>query len=228
MKQRFALMVLAGALCISPQAVFADCDLVLRLSGCVQDAGTRKPLIGARVFYEGTVVYTDDRGCFLFNESSIVADGDFFPSNYCVRVYKAGYELVQSCQRRESFEPFPPCIGSSVLNLSLQFGLIPVPELTTGVSDPEAARPQRFELFQNYPNPFNPDTEIGFTLAAPADVRLDVFDVLGRHVARLNDGPMSAGSHEVRWDATGAAAGMYFYRLRVDGEVQTRKMVLLK
>jgi hypothetical protein len=209
--------------------VFADCDLFVRLSGCVRDAGTGKPLIEARIFYGTTVVFTDDRGCFVISETSVVAEGDFFPTTLCVTVFKPGYELVRSCQRRESFEPFPPCPDPPALNLSLSYGVISVPELTTGVSDPEApALPQGFELYQNYPNPFNPVTEIGFMLAAPSAVRLDVFDVLGRHVVSLHRGRLPAGAHEVGWDARDVAAGVYFYRLRVDDQVQVRKMVLLK
>jgi hypothetical protein len=89
-------------------------------------------------------------------------------------------------------------------------------------------------LHQNRPNPFNPSTTISFTLPAECAVRLDVYDVSGRLVARLIDGArQSAGSHEVEWngrDASGraAASGIYVCRLTAGRETISRKMVLLR
>jgi hypothetical protein len=76
-------------------------------------------------------------------------------------------------------------------------------------------------LEANYPNPFNGQTVIPFALPTAADVRIDVFDLLGQRVRTLVDGSLSAGLHQVRWDGRGdggmsVAAGVYFYRLRAD------------
>ena len=108
--------------------------------------------------------------------------------------------------------------------------LLPVPCFATGVED---TPPARTTLGQNYPNPFNPTTTITFDLASPGYVRLDVFDVAGRHVATLVDGNKPAGPAEAAWngrDTTGrpASSGVYFYRLLAGGTSQTKKMVLLK
>lgn len=88
-------------------------------------------------------------------------------------------------------------------------------------------------LRQNHPNPFNPATIIAFDLARPGTADLSVFDSDGRLVRHLVRGRRSAGVHRVTWDGTddrGArvASGVYFYRLHADGEVVSRKMVLLK
>lgn len=88
--------------------------------------------------------------------------------------------------------------------------------------------PRVFRLEQNYPNPFNPSTVIGFQLAEAGVARLDVYDVLGRHVQTLTDGFKAAGSHEVRFDAGQLSAGVYMYVLRSGGIQQTRRMMLIK
>ena len=90
-----------------------------------------------------------------------------------------------------------------------------------------------FTLFQNVPNPFNPSTSIGFYLPERCRVRVDVYDVAGRHVSTLVDGVRPGGSHTVEWngvDKTGiqAASGVYFYRLVAGKTVQTKKMVMLR
>ena len=94
------------------------------------------------------------------------------------------------------------------------------------------ARPQGFALGQNYPNPFNPATIIPYQLPTATHVRLEVFNVLGQHLATLVNEEQPAGFHTVRWDATNAAgqavgAGVYFYRLRGQGVELTRRMVLI-
>jgi hypothetical protein len=88
--------------------------------------------------------------------------------------------------------------------------------------------PVRFELSQNFPNPFNPQTVISYSLDRTADVRLEVFDLLGRKVQTLVNKEMDAGNHDVVWKGSEQGAGIYFYRLSTDGQSETRKMVLLK
>ncbi len=91
--------------------------------------------------------------------------------------------------------------------------------------------PHTTKLFANYPNPFNPSTTIRFDLAAQADIRLSVYDVLGREVTRLADGPHAAGTYNVQFDGAGLASGVYYYVLRGQGTTNvtgTGKMLLLR
>ena len=93
--------------------------------------------------------------------------------------------------------------------------------------------PSVYALDQNYPNPFNPATVISFSLFKADDVRLVVYDILGRRVRTLADGAWDAGTHRVIWDGwdengNGVASGIYFYRLDTRDFTQTRKMLLLK
>ena len=90
-----------------------------------------------------------------------------------------------------------------------------------------SAETNRFAL-DNYPNPFNPSTTIGYTLAQAEQVRIGVYDVLGREVKRLVNGEQSAGRHEVVFEAGTLPSGTYFYRIETPSGVQTRKLVLLK
>jgi hypothetical protein len=88
-------------------------------------------------------------------------------------------------------------------------------------------------MAQNQPNPFNPATTIRFELGYAGTVELAVYDAAGAHVKTLVLGPREAGKHDVRWDGTNTrgarvASGVYFYRLRANGEDLTRKMMLLK
>jgi hypothetical protein len=99
----------------------------------------------------------------------------------------------------------------------------PAPRLDT-----IAVLPADYILQQNYPNPFNPSTNIRFTLFEPARAAVTVYDLLGRQIASLADGEFPAGTHEFRFDASGLAPGVYYYRLRAGSYVQTRSMILLK
>jgi len=101
----------------------------------------------------------------------------------------------------------------------------------TGV--PENKPPAHVTLEQNTPNPFNPATTIAFSLPAPMEVDLTIFDVSGRRVIALVHRAMPAGRTRIQWngrDINGRAvsSGVYFYRLRSGSNVQTKKMVLLK
>ncbi len=89
-------------------------------------------------------------------------------------------------------------------------------------------QPHEIDLKQNYPNPFNPSTKIAFSLDRPANVKLAVYDVLGREVVTLLNRGMSAGSHNVLFLAEDLPSGVYFYKLNANGTEKTRKMVLLK
>ena len=88
--------------------------------------------------------------------------------------------------------------------------------------------PGKFNLMQNYPNPFNAQTTIRFLLPQPQNVRLAVYDLLGRMVETLVQGVQPAGYHQVLWEAEDQPAGLYFYRIRAGEYTETRKMVLLK
>jgi hypothetical protein len=99
----------------------------------------------------------------------------------------------------------------------------------TGLADdPATGVPLQFALKQNYPNPFNPVTTLEIHVAEAAEVRLTVFDILGREVALLLNGKKNAGIYRLNWDATAVPSGLYLCRMEAAGFTDTKKMVLLK
>ncbi|QQS35842.1 MAG: cellulase family glycosylhydrolase [Ignavibacteriales bacterium] len=107
--------------------------------------------------------------------------------------------------------------------------------LTVSDVEDESNTINEFKLEQNYPNPFNPTTKIQFTLpsvetghAPSLHVTLKIFDVLGNEVATLVDGYKETGKHEVNFDASGLASGIYYYQLKAGSFIQTNKMMILK
>jgi len=101
-------------------------------------------------------------------------------------------------------------------------------QVITAVGDEEIT-PFKFELKQNYPNPFNPTTKIDYTIPESGQVKLVVYDILGRVVTTLvNAKDMKAGHHTVNFNASKLASGVYFYQIRTENHIQTKKMMLLK
>ena len=88
--------------------------------------------------------------------------------------------------------------------------------------------PARLALHQNYPNPFNPSTVISYALPEQAQVRLAVYDMLGRSVAVLVNEAQAPGRYDVTWDASTLSSGVYIYRVEAGGQTITRKMTLVK
>jgi hypothetical protein len=103
--------------------------------------------------------------------------------------------------------------------------------------------PTEYALHQNYPNPFNPSTTIRYALPERSFVTLVLYNILGQRVVTLAEGEREAGYHEVRFEASGFASGVYLYRIQVHrldsaigqdsrsgaGDfVQTRRLVLLR
>jgi photosystem II stability/assembly factor-like uncharacterized protein len=97
-----------------------------------------------------------------------------------------------------------------------------------GIEPVTTETPVRFSLSQNYPNPFNPVTKIKFDLPLNADVKLIVYDILGREVRRLVESRLNPGTYNITFDGTNLASGVYFYRLIANGFSKSRVMVLIK
>jgi len=105
--------------------------------------------------------------------------------------------------------------------------------IITNVLSVSNETPSAYSLSQNYPNPFNPSTKIRFDLmhsdkSGAHDVRLSVYDILGKQAAVLVNEKLSAGSYESEFDASDLSGGIYFYRLETAGFTETKSMLLLK
>jgi len=98
---------------------------------------------------------------------------------------------------------------------------------------PKSKKPTKLALYPNMPNPFNAATKIAFDLPKEADVKVEVYNMIGQKVKTLVAKHLDAGHYTVVWDGTdddgnGVVSGVYFYRLSAYGKVQTRKMMLVR
>ena len=112
---------------------------------------------------------------------------------------------------------------------------LPTPEkdILLNINDKNMEIPNNYGLSQNYPNPFNPDTKIKYAIPATmqsenVNVKLVVYDLLGREVATLVNETKQPGSYEVKFDGSNFTSGIYFYNIRSGEFSSTRKMILLK
>ncbi len=170
---------------------------------------------------------------------------EYYPTvGWLLRIGDDGVDLWEGCCWRYSLEGYyggtavQLSRGEFVIGETLHPSGMPVapnrilitcfePEQIS-VTDPAPEISNNFALRPNYPNPFNATTEIRFDLPLAMQTSLKVYDVLGREVAELAGGVMSAGSHTLIYDASGLSSGVYFYRLEAGAFGETRKMVLLK
>lgn len=191
-------------------------DGLTRISGRVVNA-SQVPLAGVRI----TARMGDGRfaGYGLSDPSGQYAIDALAAGPLTLFVDRFRFNLVQS----------PLTVPGSTYEVG-NVDFILTGSFPTGVEE-GAELPRNPKLFANFPNPFNPSTTIRFDLAAQSEITLSVFDVLGREVARLAQGPHPAGSYNVRFDATGLSSGVYFYVLRAHGGstfTSTGRMLLLR
>jgi hypothetical protein len=94
----------------------------------------------------------------------------------------------------------------------------------------QTAIPKEYSLEQNYPNPFNPVTKIKYSVPQNnVNVKLSVFDLLGREVIVIVNGIQKSGEYEVTFDGSNLSSGMYFYKLQAGTEfTDVKKMILVK
>jgi hypothetical protein len=103
-----------------------------------------------------------------------------------------------------------------------------LPYGTSAVEEQKSGSKLEWRLEQNYPNPFNPSTVIRYTTPTEGKVSLKVYDMLGQEVATLNNEKQSAGAHEVQFNASQLASGVYVYSLRAGNMILVKKMLLVR
>jgi hypothetical protein len=101
-------------------------------------------------------------------------------------------------------------------------------EFSLASDDAPAVVPQNFGIQSVYPNPFNPETSIEFTLAQNTAVELSIYNVLGQKTATLLSKPLTAGVHEIKWNAQNVPSGIYFAKLETAEKTSVKKMVVMK
>lgn len=94
--------------------------------------------------------------------------------------------------------------------------------------DDEFETPNSFYLAQNYPNPFNPTTTIRFQVVDFGFVSIRVCDILGKEIETLVNEEKSKGAYEINFDGSDLASGTYFYQIKTENYIETKKMQLIK
>jgi len=161
-----------------------------------------------------TVVLTGNYG----QNSSLTTNGGTTWTEYSMPTGGCGAGIIVP---ERGFLLAMQCNG--ILKMNISYNVITnVSENTlTGV-------PTKYELFQNYPNPFNPSTEIRYDIFNSGNVSMKVYDQSGKEVYTLVNGFKNAGSYSVKFDAASFASGVYYYTLETNGNIFTKKMILVK
>jgi 1,4-alpha-glucan branching enzyme len=107
---------------------------------------------------------------------------------------------------------------------------LPAPEadILNAISLNHNAAVNEYKLSQNYPNPFNPSTIIKYQIPAAGNVTLKIYDILGREVKTLVNKYQQSGTYEITFNAANLSSGIYFYQIRANNFVSTKKMILIK
>jgi hypothetical protein len=157
----------------------------------------------------GTVeIFSDSSGQGRIYEGSVTADGE----------------------GRFSWSGIPsgPNLTATVTDPAGNTSEFSQPAAVTAVEEKDPQSPMEFSLSQNFPNPFNPRTAVRFTVKEPCRVMLKVFDLLGREAVEIVDADYLPGEHQIGFDASGLASGVYSLRIRMGEYTASRKMVIQK
>ena len=151
---------------------------------------------------------SDKDSVYFYSRDKLVLDGHFEKS---IEFHNSGFATLHSV--------WPSISYTSDASLA--------------VNEKSDILPKKFALHDNFPNPFNPSTTIRFDLPSATDVSIVVFNVLGQKIKTIERALMNPGYHSIIWNATNdfgsqVSAGMYFYQLRTNEFVKTKKMILLK
>jgi len=191
------------------------------------------------------------RAVNISNPLAPVGEGEYNKDIYSERITADGNYLYACCkyfglQVLDSSSPAAPVLAGRYAIADLEMTDVTVfkdqlfvldkhrgvlqlqNNLLTSVSSDEQHQPDFFALLPNYPNPFNASTAISFSLPREERVTVSVYNVLGQQVARLADGKLAAGRHNLIWHADEMPTGLYFCRLSAGGFKQTRRMLLLR
>ena len=146
--------------------------------------------------------------------------------NVSVDPSAGGHVVIELPDQTFSEDDSLKCVISDTVNGNSLTAVISLDGIISGVADNTIQND--FQLYQNYPNPFNPATSIKFSIAERGITTLTVYSVTGERVAELVNKELSAGNYEVVFNASKLSSGVYFYQLRSNNFVQTKKLVLLK
>ena len=174
------------------------------------------------IVYDGTNIVVYKNGV-LFNTfpRTVTASGG---TGFRVGSYNTAL-VSQLCGKLDEFRLYGRALTAAEITGTWNQEL---PVLLVGINPPSSGVVRDYSLSQNYPNPFNPSTKIAYSIPKAGNVKLVVYDVLGREVRTLVDEFKQAGAYNVRFDALNIASGVYFYTIKSGDFTETKKMTLIK
>lgn len=188
------------------------------ISGLVSNY-TQAPLSGLKDAIVYAKIGNDYKGYSITNSSGLYRIDSLTSGSYNLMVDRIGYS---SQNRQVIITSFSKDTINFIFNL-------------TKVTNNGSEIPGSYFLCNNYPNPFNPKTIIKYQIPSANNVRLFIYDVLGREITTLIDERQEAGTYEIEFDGSNFASGVYFYRMEVQKTgspgydfIQSKKMVLMK
>ncbi|MGA8265322.1 MAG: T9SS type A sorting domain-containing protein, partial [Ignavibacteriaceae bacterium] len=107
---------------------------------------------------------------------------------------------------------------------------LPTPEadILSAIQSNNSTVVNEYKLSQNYPNPFNPSTIIKYQIPNAGRVTIKIYDLLGREIKTLVDEYQQSGAYETSFNASNLASGIYFYQIKANNFIATKKMLLIK
>ena len=178
-------------------------------------------------FFEAASVGINYNGLdSLITAAGLLQQSDYTPGSwttFAAALASAGTAKTQNYTTAQS-----PATALGGAKSALKAAIDALVKKSDAVAGDREEMPRSFGLSQNYPNPFNPNSDIRYQVSGSRSVRLSVFDLLGREIAVLVDEVKGPGTYTVRFDGSGFASGVYYYRLTAGGFVETRKMILAK
>ncbi len=162
-----------------------------------------------------------------YTDADLYSDDSFIGYEDMIQLYMWNSNNNQWEQYSATLDTVNNSVTTQVSSSAI-FALFSSDVMTDIADNPIVTLPNRIVLNQNYPNPFNPSTEITFSLPTASDIKLEVYNTLGQKVTRLLEGRYNAGVHQVTWDGSESASGVYFFKLITGDFMETKKMLLLK
>jgi ligand-binding sensor domain-containing protein len=183
-------------------------------------------------FVSGGVEIVYDRGSFRFDSLLFDFDGlklsyvDSSGGVFYLDFGRGGGFDFEKLGARVRFKVLKEVKEGMIVKLKLYDEGLKLFERSYRISFEEV--PTEYALYQNYPNPFNPTTTIEFDIPEKTNVKLVIYDILGREIETLIDKELEPGKYKLNFTATNLPSGVYFYLIRAGNFVKVKKMTLIK
>jgi len=181
--------------------------------------------------YDSTTV-SDPLSFSYYNYVGEIADSIFRPKadSAWLSIKKLSalkYFSEQDSNYRVGLYLYAPAVGMFNPNVAKWIIFLYRGQIVVGIKD-ENVNPNNYQLYQNYPNPFNPNTNIEFVIQKSQNVKILVYDILGKEKEILLNSYLKAGKHKIVFNGSNYSSGIYLYKMITNNFVQTKKLILLK